>query len=132
MGRFGVKFSIACPLELVMAVPTGTPFTLNETDLPLTPKPLIFFSRVAVTVEKPPNEPVDGARVRVVGPGCAVIVTVAVAESLVGLLSMTDLLLMAAVLVRIDPLIRSVLVWATRVAISVLPPGMPEKENLCG
>src|SRR6266852_2930968 len=119
-------------MELVTAVPTGNPFTLNETDFPLTPRPLIFFISVAVAVAKLPKVPVDGERVRVVGPGCAVMVTVAVAESLAGLVSMTDLLLMVAVLVRIDPLMRSVLVWATRVAISVLPPGMPGNENLCG
>src|SRR5450432_153070 len=119
-------------MELVTAVPTGTPLTLKETVLPLTPTPLIFLINVAVAVAKLPNEPAVGARVRVVGPGSAVMVTVTVAESLAGLVSITDRLLIVAVLVRVDPLIRSVLVWATRVAISVLPPAIPENENLCG
>src|SRR6185437_12155457 len=106
----GLKVRDACPALLVMAVPTGTPFTVNAIDLPLTPMPLIFLSRVALIMALLPNGATVGDRARVVGPGCAVILTLTVAESLVRSGSITDRLLITAVLVSVAPLIRSVLV----------------------
>src|SRR5579859_1477475 len=63
---------IACPTLLVVAVPAALPFSVKLTVFPLISAPFEVLANVAVRIARPPNDPVAGLTVRVVGPGCAV------------------------------------------------------------
>src|ERR1700704_4167739 len=108
----------AVPAASVIAVPAALPLSVKATDLPATGELSRLLCRLADRSTLPPNVPLAGEAVSVVGTSVTTL-TVAVAELLAGLGSTAELLLMLIVLLKALLLASDDLTWATMVAVTV-------------